>query len=161
MKHVLPPCGDAAAERRRILFQTKGISWHGASMSRADCDVRQERNTYRHILTSDFVYPSPAHPMLTHPEKPQAADIDNSINFGVRGQGGTAHTLSRVLVCPRYLKLRYVGWCSSCQRMCAMPHAKCCEWMISACSVAPRCLAGSVETGEISLETILKTVKSH
>ena len=94
MKHVLPPCGDAAAERRRILFQTKGISWHGASMSRADCDVRQERNTYRHILTSDFVYPSPAHPMLTHPEKPQAADIDNSINFGVRGQGGTAHTLS-------------------------------------------------------------------
>ena len=27
-------------------------------------------------------------------EKPHAVDIDNSLNFGVRGQGGTAHTLS-------------------------------------------------------------------
>ena len=27
-------------------------------------------------------------------EKAHAVDIENSLNFGVRGQGGTAHTLS-------------------------------------------------------------------
>ena len=27
-------------------------------------------------------------------ENPHAVDIENSLNFGVRGQGGTAHTLS-------------------------------------------------------------------
>ena len=40
-------------------------------------------------------------------EKPHALDIENSLNFGVRGQGGTAHmfsspnvsTVSEVKIC--------------------------------------------------------------